>query len=332
MSTKNGKENKTLDLIHGIVIDLFKEFKKLCDKHSLRYFAISGTTIGAALWEGFIPWDDDMDIAMPAEDYLKFLKYARKELPKHIDTESYLWFGSKIFNKNTTFTDIHYVDMPERYCGIFIDIVPLISLPNDDTELDDFMDDFRSFTRHAIMLDRYNIVLGPNEQELKKWQKRILLRNKFGETSRVMDFSDQRYILDASGFVSPIVAKFEDTSIPMSSNWENDLHIQYGNYQKYPPKEKRISAHDNEGIFSLEDSTVESAKKYNSISKTAKRVLEKRKSIEAYYCDEMFRLKNENIILKRNIRKLKKENYWYEKNILCRIAKKTARIFVNNKN
>lgn len=327
MSTKKAESDRTLDEIHRVVINLYKEFRELCDKHSLRYFAISGTTIGAALWKGFIPWDDDMDIAMPAEDYLKLVKYAKNELPKHIGIESYLWFGSKIFNKNTTFTDIHYIDMPERYCGIFIDIVPLISLPDNDEELDAFMDDFRSFIRHAIMFDRYNVILGPSEKELRKWQKRILLKNEFGSTSRVMDFSDQRYILDASGFVSPIISRFEDTEIPMSSNWDNDLHIQYGNYQKYPPKEERISAHNNEGIFSLENSVTDSAKKYTDMNETAKEILNKRKSIEAYYCDEMFRLKNENIILNRNNNQLKQENAWYQKNLFCRVARKASRIF-----
>lgn len=166
MSTKKAESDRTLDEIHRVVINLYKEFRELCDKHSLRYFAISGTTIGAALWKGFIPWDDDMDIAMPAEDYLKLVKYAKNELPKHIGIESYLWFGSKIFNKNTTFTDIHYIDMPERYCGIFIDIVPLISLPDNNEELDAFMDDFRSFIRHAIMFDRYNVILRTSENML----------------------------------------------------------------------------------------------------------------------------------------------------------------------
>lgn len=326
MSKKRVKNDKTIDKIHEIVLDVYKEFKKLCDKHSLRYFAISGTTIGAALWKGFIPWDDDMDIAMPAEDYLKFLEFAKKELPEYIGTESYLWFGSKMFNKNTTFTDIHYVDMPERYCGVYIDIVPLIGLPDDKKERDEFMDDFRSFTRHAIMFDRYGEILGPNEQELKKWQRSILLKYKMGDTPWVMDFSDQRYILDACGFMSPEIVKFEDTVIPMSSNWDKDLHVQYGNYQKYPPKEKRVSAHNNDGIFSLEDSATKSAKKYNNLDKVAQTILDKRKNTEARYCNEMFRLKNENIILSRDIEQLKHENEIMQNNIYYRITNKISKI------
>ena len=49
--------------LHSIILDIYRDFKKICDIHHLRYFAISGTTIGAVYWNNIIPWDDDMDIA-----------------------------------------------------------------------------------------------------------------------------------------------------------------------------------------------------------------------------------------------------------------------------
>ena len=54
--------------LHKIILEIYDIFKKICEKEGYRYFAISGTTIGAGFWKGIIPWDDDMDIAMPIED------------------------------------------------------------------------------------------------------------------------------------------------------------------------------------------------------------------------------------------------------------------------
>lgn len=292
------KENENLEKVHEIVLDLYGEFRKLCKKHSLKYVAISGTTIGAALWKGFIPWDDDMDIAMPAEDYLKFEEICKKELSDGVGFKTFLWFGGKLYDKNTTYTDIHYLPYPEKYTGIFIDVVPLIGLPDDGPEYDSFMDNFRNYMRASMLWDRYCVDSGYTEDNLEKWRNEILLRYDIWKAKRVMDFSDPRYILDSSGFRKPVLMKFENTKIPVSSNWENDLKIQYVNFQKYPPKDKRRS-HLSEGIFSLERPCADLAGDYLGLSKYIREIIEKKTKIEAFYLDEMLRLKNENIILAR---------------------------------
>ena len=61
-------------------IGLIKEFDRICKKYNLRWFAIGGTLIGAARHGGFVPWDDDVDIAMLRPDYEKFRKIAADEI------------------------------------------------------------------------------------------------------------------------------------------------------------------------------------------------------------------------------------------------------------
>ena len=63
-------------------LDMVKIFIDICDKYKLKYFAAGGTLIGAIRHNGFIPWDDDIDLMMPREDYEKFIKVAKEELKK----------------------------------------------------------------------------------------------------------------------------------------------------------------------------------------------------------------------------------------------------------
>ena len=64
------------------ILDIFKAVSKICKEHGITYYAIGGTAIGAVRHQGFIPWDDDLDIAIPIEQYDQFIAIARRELPE----------------------------------------------------------------------------------------------------------------------------------------------------------------------------------------------------------------------------------------------------------
>ena len=77
-------------------LDLLKAFVAVCEKHNLRYFLVAGSCLGAVRHQGFIPWDDDIDVGMPREDYDKYI-----ELQKEYE-------GTKYFIQ-TYKTDPHYL-------------------------------------------------------------------------------------------------------------------------------------------------------------------------------------------------------------------------------
>lgn len=111
--------------------------KTLCDRYELTYYAIGGTLLGAVRHNGFIPWDDDLDIAMPRKDYEQLLRIIRENPSENIslqspwDKQPYFQGHAKLRLKNTT--AIRKIQWPERYeidQGIFIDIFPLDNIPN----------------------------------------------------------------------------------------------------------------------------------------------------------------------------------------------------------
>lgn len=113
--------------IWAIELDLYHELRRVCEKHHLRFAANAGTVLGAVRHKGFIPWDDDLDFAMPREDYEKLCTLAPQEFkhPYHLEnyhTEPHYVYGSsKLMNLNTT----GYENPFTKKHGIFIDIFPL---------------------------------------------------------------------------------------------------------------------------------------------------------------------------------------------------------------
>ena len=71
------------------LLDILVYFRDFCDSHGLRFFLAGGTCLGAVRHNGFIPWDDDVDVQMPRDDYEKFLEIAPKELKKEYFLDYY---------------------------------------------------------------------------------------------------------------------------------------------------------------------------------------------------------------------------------------------------
>ncbi len=114
------------------LLDIALAFHDVCLRHGLRYYMIDGTLIGAVRHRGFIPWDDDMDLAMPRPDYEVLTAHAREWLPAPLEFVSHdtdpdypLHFG-KIQDASTTL-----VERPHLYYlgGAYIDIFPIDGAP-----------------------------------------------------------------------------------------------------------------------------------------------------------------------------------------------------------
>lgn len=111
-------------------LGVLKQFISFCDSHGLMYFAVGGTALGCHKYSGFVPWDDDIDLAMPRNDYEKMLELAPKELSNALFVQTpetdlnYPYSFAKIRDIKTLYIEEETKDL-RMVQGVFIDVFPI---------------------------------------------------------------------------------------------------------------------------------------------------------------------------------------------------------------
>lgn len=254
--------SEELNRVHEILLDLFKEFKRVCDKYNLNYLANGGTLIGAARHHGFIPWDDDMDISMMYDDYIKLLEIPADEFNYPYFLQSYKSdeiaeiSAARLRNSNTTgCTKWEYenIKIQSHNKGIFIDIFPLFPVSGDvlvrtiqKKELDNIWRAIRGW--NALK----SIELGyptPYKQYIPDWE---LVKDKFslyqlkqmymdacnkfvgnGELYGMTSFRthSEKLMWPKEWFDEVIEIPFEDTMILCPKRYDDILTRTYGDWR-----------------------------------------------------------------------------------------------------
>lgn len=128
--------------LQKIEFEMLKHLVQICENLNLKYYLVCGSALGAVKYNGFIPWDDDIDVALPREDYEIFISEAQKYLPENIFVQNYKTdknypsLGTKLRNSNTTFIEIGHSKLNMHH-GVFIDVFPLDGFPtlNEDIQM-----------------------------------------------------------------------------------------------------------------------------------------------------------------------------------------------------
>lgn len=116
------------------LLEIYRDFARVCDKHSLRYMLGGGSALGAVRHQGFIPWDDDLDILMPRDDYDRFINIFEEELSdEYVLYAPNSKYGStnafaKLVKKGTKLIGIFNISAPV-YNGVSVDIFPIENAP-----------------------------------------------------------------------------------------------------------------------------------------------------------------------------------------------------------
>ena len=142
------------------------EYIKICEKLGLRYFMVCGSCLGAVKYHGFIPWDDDVDVAMLRGDYETFLTEAPKLLPEYLFLQNYKsdpevpFLYSKLRDSRTTMIE-KSVSKLHIHHGVYIDVFPLDGYPDKNAE---------RFERKKLMYGLQNLCAYENDVKRKtRW-------------------------------------------------------------------------------------------------------------------------------------------------------------------
>lgn len=265
------KVSERLKKLWSIELDLLAEFKRVCDKHSLKWYASSGTLLGAIRHGGFIPWDDDLDVCMPREDYDKLTKLYADEFkqPYFLQTpytdEDYCYSFAKLRNTNTSFAVEAFIESSMNQ-GIFFDIFPLENSSEQgyrdrrnqivDTlqKCSAYMSRKNKFVKnkHTELAEKINFKDGDNVKLYEKIQNIATSSNKenceYRSTEVVTIYAPERKLWPKRCFEKCIEVPFCNTTINVPSGYDEILKITYGEYMKFPPVEKRGVWHDSKFV------------------------------------------------------------------------------------
>ena len=128
MKTVSDSELKTIEL------EILREVAAFCDAHGVRYYLACGTALGAVRHDGFIPWDDDIDLALPRPDYERFLSLFRSEKHTVLDSrfdDRYPYAFAKVSDNATCL--VENIEQPFPM-GVYIDLFPIDGLPANEAE------------------------------------------------------------------------------------------------------------------------------------------------------------------------------------------------------
>jgi lipopolysaccharide cholinephosphotransferase len=240
--------------------------RALCERHDIRYFIVGGTLLGAIRHGGFIPWDDDVDVAMPRDDYERFLTLAN-ELPTPVKLSHARLDDGQVYPFVQVYDDstrvvMDYVAPYSR--GAWVDVFPIDGMFETPVlrklhwKAVRFlrsmtMNRTRSYYRRRVKPSARLKFIGYgllnrmiSKRLLYRIYDRLVSLKPFGRASRVAIIYGryhEREIVMRGVFESTASFQFEGQTFQGPARYHEYLESIYGNYMEFPPQEKRNSGH-----------------------------------------------------------------------------------------
>ncbi|MBO6127355.1 MAG: LicD family protein [Pseudobutyrivibrio sp.] len=234
------KEFLTHEKLQSTLFELLVYFRDFCKENGLRYYLYDGTLIGAVRHKGYIPWDDDIDVAMPYEDYIKLLQLFR-------DSENYS-LVSWNRDENYEFSLPRIVDNRTRMTipgntiiGAYLDIFLLGGYPSEQTKIDLKWSQYKEAEKqwHTYYVLRDTIL---NVDDIRNNIFERLYDIPFDKANYIGVMRTERqnaWVAPKEWFEDTVELEFCGEKFSAPSAYEEYLTMKYGNYMTIPEVNKR---------------------------------------------------------------------------------------------
>ncbi|MCH5303942.1 MAG: LicD family protein [Ruminococcus sp.] len=268
-----------MDSTQNYLLNLLIEIDTICKKYDIEYFIDYGTTLGAVRHEGFIPWDDDIDINMTEENYYKWVEACKKELDP-----SKRVYGDNRLDRDFPGTFGRYIDVEslrisshfafwKPICGQSIDVFYLLELPGDPVKKQEMIDLYFAYDEYAN--SSYRHYRYKNDAQMKLYNK-FCRMEKFMGKERVLRKLEKQlfnkhyddcdtYIVTSARKYGPssiapkelydtvYYADFEGHKFPISGRYAEMLTYYYGDNWNFLPNEKKHHSKMSHSGISCDD-------------------------------------------------------------------------------
>ena len=258
-----------LEELKKIELDMVQKIDEVCRINEIHYYMVGGTLLGAVRHKGFIPWDDDIDIAMPRKDFEKFYDVMARETSNYEvqfynNVDDYGYASPKVVDKRTVLID-YKLGMGKEKSSVFVDVF-----------LYDGMGRYKmkSYIRYFILkCFKKMIFLSKRNFKMEMILKSVIffipcvickmigvtrLNKLYNLLCAKHDFYSSKYVACVAGrygkrevfkrevFERTVPLQFENLILQAPQGYEIYLTSIYGNYMKLPPESQRVSNHLSE--------------------------------------------------------------------------------------
>ena len=259
-------DEETLKHLQEVETKILKYFIEVCEENDLTYFLYAGSLLGVIRHQGFIPWDDDIDVIMFREDFEKLNQIFEKNIDEKyrffnvLNEETYHYTWGRLTLKNTLFRE-WWADQVDYTPNIFIDIFILDNIPSN--KFKKFIHKWTSFTLNQMTM--YSILKYENESKIKEIIQQSIhyilkiipistmtikkkcvksfSKYQYEECEEVCDFPSENMMQMSfkSDWLPLKRGKFGDIEVNIPNNYDKILRMDFNEYMELPPEESRFN-------------------------------------------------------------------------------------------